>query len=245
MTQKPYLLFDAGGVLVFPDHALTAQIANVAGLEVDGQTLSKAHARLFRDFDQYVADRQSFPVIDYLPDLFNRISNDPQKARAAAEWVKKSDQKRSLWTSTRPWVIPALEQLREQGYRMSVISNSDGRVETILGDLGLRSFFEIVIDSFVVGVEKPDPKIFTLALEKLNLDPKNALYIGDLYFIDVWGANQSQIGAVHVDLMNLYNSWQGARIPSIQQLPDWLAQFNGQIPSEILFPARGFEIKQE
>lgn len=245
MTKKPYLLLDAGGVLVFPDHALTAQIASETGLQVDGQTLAKAHARLFRNFDQSVADQRIFPAIEYYPDLFELVSSDPQKARAAAEWVKQSDQKRSLWTSTRPWVLPALEQLREQGYQMSVISNSDGRVEAILGELGLRGYFEIVIDSFVVGVEKPDPKIFSLALETLNLDPKNALYLGDLYFIDVWGANQSQIGAVHLDLMNLYADWQGARIPSIQQLPNLLAQFNGQFPSEILFPARGFEIKQE
>jgi len=240
MTSRPYLLFDAGGTLVFPEHALIAKFANQTGLEVSAQELEKAHARLFRDFDQQVADRHQLPPIDYYPDLFRLVSDDPHKAQAAAKRVKEYDQQRSLWMETPTWVRESLEHLRQQGYQMSVISNSDGRVEAILNKLGLRDYFEIVIDSQIVGVEKPEQEIFGLALDELNLMPENALYIGDIYFVDVWGANQSQIAAVHLDLMNFYSDWPGARIPNIQYLPDWLAQLNGNLHDEILFPARDF-----
>lgn len=238
MTSKPYLLFDAGGTLVFPEHTVTAKLASETGLEVSAQELAKAHARLFRDFDQQIADKHHFPPIEYYPDLFKLVSDDHHKAQVAAKRVKEYDQQRSLWMESPLWVRESLEQLRQQGYQMSVISNSDGRVEAILSELGLRDFFEIVIDSQIVGVEKPEQKIFNLALDELNLKPENALYIGDIYFVDVWGANQSQIAAVHLDLMNFYSDWPGARIPSIQHLPDWLAQLNGNLHNENLFPAR-------
>jgi FMN phosphatase YigB (HAD superfamily) len=94
-----------------------------------------------------------------------------------------------------------------------------------------------------VGFEKPDRKIFELALDELDLKPQEALYIGDIYYVDVWGANQAGIGAVHLDQQGLYQGWAGAHLPSVGELPEWLAQFNGQIPPETLFPAQGFEIQ--
>ena len=125
---------------------------------------------------------------------------------------------------------------------MAVISNSDGRVDQILQELNLRNFFEIVIDSFVVGVEKPDPFIFEIALKRLNWDPKETIYIGDIYYIDVWGANRAGLGAVHLDMMGLYDNWEGIRIPSIHELPDLLTKMDGNLHKWNLFPARDFKI---
>jgi len=245
MTPKPYLLFDAGGTLVFPDYPLTARIARQAGLDTSAEALAEAHARLFLDFDQHVAQKRRFPSIQYFPDLFGRVSEHPAEAQAAAQLARTYDRQRSLWTATPPWVSESLAQLAGQGYRMSVISNSDGRVDTILRELGLREYFEIVIDSHVVGVEKPRRKIFDLALKELTLEPQEAIYIGDIYYVDVWGANQAGIGALHLDARSLYAGWEGVHLPSIRQLPGWLAQWDGDLPQESLFPARAFKVELE
>ena len=106
----------------------------------------------------------------------------------------------------------------------------------------LREHFEIVIDSHLVGVEKPDRKIFNLALKELELQPQEAIYIGDLFYVDVWGANQAGIGAIHLDNMGLYAGWAGVHLPSVGGLPNWLAQQNGNLSPEILYPAQDFEI---
>jgi putative hydrolase of the HAD superfamily len=90
----------------------------------------------------------------------------------------------------------SLARLRQAGLKLGVVSNSDGRVEQALAAAGLREYFDVVIDSALVGVEKPDPRIFHAALEALGVAPEEALYVGDLYEIDVLGARAAGMEAV-------------------------------------------------
>src|SRR3989304_4266136 len=62
-----------------------------------------------------------------------------------------------------------------KGYVVGVISNSDGRLETLVRDAGLAGPLDVIIDSRVVGVEKPDPRIFYLALERTGVAPPEAI----------------------------------------------------------------------
>ena len=91
-----------------------------------------------------------------------------------------------------------------------MVSNSDGRVEQALAAAGLRHYFDVVIDSALVGVEKPDPRIFHAALEALGVAPEEALYVGDLYDIDVLGARAAGLDAVSAGRPGAYNR---ARLP--------------------------------
>jgi putative hydrolase of the HAD superfamily len=191
MTNKPFLIFDAGGVLVFPDFDLLADIADQVGIKTSQPEIAEQHARLFRALDEHIAQHHQIPTINYFLDIFKQVTDSEEKAQAAFNLTRQADKINHIWTSTQPWVGRSLRKLQEQGYQMAVISNSDGRVDQILQELNLREYFEIVIDSFVVGVEKPDPRIFEIALKCLNLDPKETIYIGDIYYIDVWGANRA------------------------------------------------------
>jgi len=242
MTNKPFLIFDAGGVLVFPDFDLLADIADRVGIKTSQPEIAEQHARLFRALDEHFAQHHQFPTINYFLDIYKQVTDSEEKAQAAFNLTRQADKINHIWTSTQPWVGRSLRKLQEQGYQMAVISNSDGRVNQILQELNLREYFEIVIDSFVVGVEKPDPRIFEIALKRLNLDPKETIYIGDIYYIDVWGANRAGLGAVHLDKMGLYDNWEGIHIPSIHELPDLLAKMDGNLHKWKLFPARDFEI---
>jgi len=242
MTNKPFLIFDAGGVLVFPNFDLLADIADQVGIKTSQPEIAEQHARLFRALDEHIAQHHQFPTINYFLDIYKQVTDSEEKAQAAFNLTRQADKINQIWTSSQPWVGRSLRKLQKQGYQMAVISNSDGRVDQILQELNLREYFEIVIDSFVVGVEKPDPRIFEIALKRLNLDPKETIYIGDIYYIDVWGANRAGLGAVHLDKMGLYNNWEGIHIPSIYKLPDLLAKMDGNLHKWNLFPARDFEI---
>ena len=86
--------------------------------------------------------------------------------------------------------------LSAAGLRLGVVSNSDGRVEEALAAAGIRDRFDVILDSALVGVEKPDPAIFRAALAALGVAPEEALYVGDLYDVDVVGARAAGIEGV-------------------------------------------------
>lgn len=243
MSQQPDLLFDAGGVLVFPNFERLAKLGAQAGIPTTAQELAAQHTRMFHDFDAYVAQHRQFPKIDYFYDLFHRVTPSAEKAQAARQIAQKASQEEHLWATTQPWVSASLSKLKKQGFQMAVISNSEGSVEQILQDLDLRKFFEIVIDSHVVGVEKPDPQIFEIALERLGWNRTEALYVGDIFYVDVWGANQAGLGAVHLDKMDLYKDWGGIHLSSIRELPKFFADSNGNFQDLDLFPAHDFKIR--
>jgi putative hydrolase of the HAD superfamily len=75
--------------------------------------------------------------------------------------------------------------------RLGVISNFYGNVHLLLDDAGITPLLGAVVDSTVVGVAKPDPRIFALALERLGGKPARALYVGDSHDKDVLGARSA------------------------------------------------------
>lgn len=80
--------------------------------------------------------------------------------------------------------------------RLGVVSNFYGNVRVLLDDAGITPLLTTVVDSTVVGVAKPDPRIFTLALEGIgDVDPAQALYVGDSLDKDVAGAHAAGLRA--------------------------------------------------
>ena len=79
---------------------------------------------------------------------------------------------------------PVLEALHSR-YPMVLVSNFYGNVETVLADFDLRRYFKQIIESAVVGVRKPDPRIFMLGVEALGLQPGEVLVVGDSYKKDI------------------------------------------------------------
>jgi putative hydrolase of the HAD superfamily len=109
-----------------------------------------------------------------------------------------------LWSEVLPGVPEALDALRAAGIRRVVVSNSDGTVEQGLVDAGLRDLLDAVVDSTVVGVEKPHPGIFEHALAAAGVAPERALHVGDLYAVDVVGARAAGVEAL---LLDPFDDW--------------------------------------
>lgn len=98
------------------------------------------------------------------------------------------------FATVEPWIVYpdvpiALEQWYFQKIQLGVISNFDSRLEPLLQDLALRDYFQSLTISSQVGIAKPNPEIFKLALAKHNCQPQNAWHIGDSQKDDYQGAS--------------------------------------------------------
>lgn len=93
--------------------------------------------------------------------------------------------------------IPVLQDLSRE-YKMVLVSNFYGNVETVLKDFGLDGFFPQVIESAVVGVRKPDPKIFQLGVDALGLEPHQVVVIGDSLRKDIEPAEKIGCQAIWI-----------------------------------------------
>ncbi|MDX1389370.1 MAG: HAD family hydrolase, partial [Acidobacteriota bacterium] len=136
----------------------------------------------------------------------------------------EAHQRFGLWTVGIDGAVETVRRLGSDGYRLGVVSNAEGNVARDLDAAGFEGLFEVVIDSHVVGVEKPDPEIFRLALERLEADNSTAVYVGDVPAIDVEGARAAGLAPVLLDRHEIYPNPGVPRLTSIQELPGWLDQ---------------------
>jgi putative hydrolase of the HAD superfamily len=119
-------------------------------------------------------------------------------------------------------VLPALGDIKSRGYRVGLISNFERWLEQMLVELEVGHLFELAVISGVEGVEKPDAGIYNLALERARLDPVEAVHVGDSPTLDVEPARRVGMHAVLLDRVDRYGSFDGARIRSLEELPDLL-----------------------
>lgn len=97
-----------------------------------------------------------------------------------------------------PDVPEALAALEAGGVRLGVVSNWDHRLPGVLEELGLAGFFDAIVYSSAVGVEKPDGRIFAEALSRLGVPAEAALHVGDSRLEDVEGAEAVGMRALHL-----------------------------------------------
>jgi putative hydrolase of the HAD superfamily len=128
-------------------------------------------------------------------------------------------QNRHLWSQAYAESHDVLTALKHAGLRLAVISNTeDGRLEESLGSAQLTSHFELLMDSHLVGCRKPDAEIFRLTLNRLQIQPHEAVYVGDSYSYDVVGAQQAGLHSVLIDRTDRYQTIDCARIGTLREL---------------------------
>ena len=191
---------DVGGVLLVPHPAAISQALAAAGLAVDldPELALRAHYLGVRALDE-TADGQAYlaTVVDVLG-----VPGHAQPALAALWRGPAID----LWRLPVPGSLDGLRRLAELGYKLAIISNSDGSVEAQLLEhqicqIGQGAGVPVlaIVDSGVVGLSKPDPRIFHLAAERLGVAPERATYVGDSRRYDVTGARAAGLLPVHFD----------------------------------------------
>ncbi len=217
------LFLDAGGVLVEPSWTLVAEALRARGVAVDVAALVAAapramHAldtpeRIGKNDDRSRASLHFRLVLEHA----GLVLGDDLVADAW-EQIQVVHRARNWWEHVPPEVPAALDRFRESGLRLVVVSNSNGTLRTLLGRLGLASRFEVIVDSFEVGVEKPDARIFEIALARSGASRETTVHVGDLYHVDVVGARAAGLRPVLVDAAGLRAGADCPRIASHAEL---------------------------
>ena len=127
-------------------------------------------------------------------------------------------------------VAPVLERLRRDGLVLGVISNFEEWLERLLESLRVSVYFDVRVISGLEGVEKPDPAIFRLALDRAGLRPDEAAYVGDSPEFDVVPAMEVGLKAILIDRRARYPDHAGTRIRSMAELPAALARGREEVP---------------
>ena len=212
------VLFDAGNTLLFLDYV---RLANAVGKAVGHpltaellQAQAKPAALLLERGQSTDRERAS----RYLEALFLMAGVPGERLPQVRDTLLALHQERHLWSGFDPGTPAALDQLRAAGFRLGVVSNSDGRVDEALLAAGLHGRFEVVLDSQLVGFEKPDPRIFAEALRRLGMPAADTLYVGDIYEVDVVGARAAGMPVVLLDPLGNHQGRDVPTVPSIAEL---------------------------
>ena len=134
----------------------------------------------------------------------------------------------NLWEHVEPDVAPTLAALKERGLRLVVVSNANGRLKHLFDRVDLSKWFDHVLDSHEWGVEKPDPRLFQLALEQSRADAARTVHVGDLYHVDVVGARNAGLReGILFDMAGLYEGVDCPRVTSLASLVEWIDKPSG------------------
>ena len=217
------IFLDAGGVLVWPNWTRVSDALRAHSIEVDPGALAAADPFVRKSLDDAsmiaaAADqRRSWNYFELV--LTNAGVALSPATEAALATVQDYQRTANIWEHVPNFVAPALRALRGRGHRLVVVSNSNGTVRESFRRLGLAALVDLVVDSAEEGFEKPDRRLFDVALERAGAQRETTLHAGDFYFIDVVGARAAGLTPVLVDQAGLYPDADCARIRSIAELP--------------------------
>ena len=216
------VFFDVGGTLLDLEHDHLLDALSSTGEALRGVTSRDLEAGEEEARAWFIAEmRRAGTPADAWNEFFTRLLRRAGVQAGAIPSLLEELWRRNvtggLWHRPVPGAHAAIARLKQAGLRLAVISNAEGRVAEDLAIAGLASHFETIVDSHKVGVSKPDPRIFAIALERLGAAAEESVYIGDLYRIDVLGARQAGLRAV---LLDRYGHDPDAPCPRITHLDE-------------------------
>jgi putative hydrolase of the HAD superfamily len=221
------IFFDAGNTLIFPRIDDLAQDLTAQGFPAKSDDFYAAERYAKARLDEWlwpqIRSGQLPRSIDryywseYLGALMERISPPEGQRERLVRRIAEAFRDIQLWSRVFPETPPFLDTLRAQGYFLGVISNSVGTIEQQLDRLDLARRLDAIFDSAIVGVEKPHPEIFRMALARSGVKASEALFIGDTYSTDVGGAQLAGWRGVLIDRVGAYPD---AQCPHITALPE-------------------------
>lgn len=219
------LTLDVGGVFLVPHHGHLHDALRAAGLVVDADRFWDGHYRAMHAVDADQSPAETFGT--YVPAFCHHLGYRDDDFAAAVGALEPLFGPSGLWTSPIVESVTALKALHEAGIPMAVVSNADGTVREILEAAevcqpgpGPLVPVATIVDSGALGIAKPDPAIFTPALDALGTAPERTLHVGDSVHYDVQGARAAGMPAVHFDPRRLCPMEDHPHITSLLDLLD-------------------------
>jgi len=219
------MFFDFGDTLASTDPPFIIRIAmsmREAGLDISNREFEMKYVEA--DYKLYLKHKIKGGMTpeDYrkwfLPLLYESLPIETdieefrQSVRAAMSRIK-------FTRAALPGARDLLDNLKSRGYKLGVISNNDGYTESKCQEVGIKGYFDFVLDSTKLDMIKPDPRIFNHALARAELSPQEVVHVGDMYGSDVMGANNAGLDAIWVNSRNVDNL-SGEEVKQVNNLAE-------------------------
>jgi len=221
------LCLDAGNTVVFLDHERLARACVREGFATTRDALLRAEGDA-----KAALERGDGPDVDWsqaqvaaargwgrvVGTMLRLAGLETERLGPLLDALWPEHRAHNFWSLVVEGLTPALDRLRASGVAVAVVSNSEGRLEQLFESLGILRAFDLVIDSGVVGIEKPDPRIFRIALDRFHTPPARALHLGDTFGPDVLGARAA---GVRVALIDPHGHLEGRHldVPRVDGVP--------------------------
>jgi putative hydrolase of the HAD superfamily len=217
------VLFDAGGVLVLPDPTVLAPLFTPFGGDPSVAAHVRAHYRGMA-IKSWAGSAEHF--WDEYNHAYAMSIGIPEPDVAYAAHVLERTRNAYLWRWPIPDSMSALAALADAGVPMGVVSNAAGQIEEVLlrsrichVGAGAHTAMRVIVDSHVVGVAKPDPRIFDFALSHFDeFDRSRIAYIGDSVTMDIGGARAAGLLPILLDPFDDHAEADFLRIKSLGDL---------------------------
>ena len=217
------MLFDAGGIFVIPDPHVISPLLAYYGASTDLRDYRRAHYAGMAAKSRMGSEERDWSAYNA---AYVQAVGVPEHDRAEATDVLNVTRNAWIWRFPLDDSVTALRMLHERGVPVGVVSNASGQIEQVLarsrvcqvGD-GHGVPVRIVIDSHVVGVAKPDPRIFDFGLAVLNgIERHRIAYVGDSVTMDIGGATAAGLFPILIDPYDDHAGASFARIRSLGEL---------------------------
>lgn len=229
------VLFDVAGVLLVPHRTpITAALSDAAIRFDESADFERAHYAGISAIEAIPGNDSARPP--YLARYVSEIGVPRQDQHHATETLLRLFDDKPVEVFARPGrgVPKGLWDLLSLGVELAVVSNSDGSVERQLRthqicQVGLGGGVPVlgIVDSHVVGVQKPDPRIFEIGLEATGTDPSRSAYVGDSCRFDMNGAEAAGMVGLHFDPFGFCNIESHRHFRSMPEVASWIQERNG------------------
>jgi len=189
------LIFDLDNTLIDRQRAFSEMLLKVLHERFEDEKLIQEMLADILKFDNNgrVERKDAFKM---WTDKYNITSIDP--IELANNWSKISGSVTYLYDDVRP----TLTKLKEK-YKLAVLSNGNASSQRRkMQSIAIDDLLDYSLISSEFGVRKPDPSIFLYTCDQLQLKPKECVYIGDTYDLDVLGPKKAGLDAIYVSRFN-------------------------------------------
>ena len=222
------VFFDAGETLVHPHPSfpeLLTEVLNDEGHDVDVDFVSKRLWHVSERFLKASQDNELWSTSAEKSKAFWSSIYETFLGEMDIDWTEHlAERLYTTFTDITNYrlfddALETLEVLEGRGLELGLISNFEEWLERLLHALDVARFFEVRVISGSAGVEKPDPRIFEIALEQAGVDAAESVYVGDNVHFDVEPAVSVGMDTVLIDRRGRYPDHDGKRITSLVELP--------------------------
>jgi putative hydrolase of the HAD superfamily len=221
------IFFDAGETIVHPMPSfsdLFAQVLTGEGHRIEPAAVVEASKVVLERFSEAADDRELWTTS---PERSKRFWLSVYERMLGVLELPDTDLAAHLhdtFTDRSNYVLfddvrPVLDELSRNGIVLGLVSNFEAWLEDLLGDLGVRESFGVRVISGIEGIEKPDSRIYELALERAGVAADESVFVGDNPEFDVVPPSELGMFTVLVDRRGRHPEHGGARIIDLRELP--------------------------